>query len=144
MWATDRASPWPSGTTTMPGEGKRSERVAERVRSELMELMLRGAVRDPDAQGVHVSSVRVSDDLSHARIYVRLLEGDPGPRRREQAVAAMERAGKFLRGELAKRMRLRRMPELEFHWDDVVDTAARIEAVLDEVRDEGGGEEGQE
>ena len=127
----------------MPAEGKRAERVAERLRAELMELLLRGAVRDPDAQDVHVSSVRMSDDLSHARIYVRLLEGDPGPRRRERAVAAMERASKFLRGELAKRMRLRRMPELAFFWDDVVDSAARIEALLDEVRPEPGDEEGE-
>lgn len=127
----------------MPGDGKRAERVAERLRAELMELLLRGAVRDPDAQGVHVSSVRVSDDLSHARVYVRVLEGDPDARRRERVVAAMERAGRFLRSELAGRMRLRRMPELEFHWDDVVDKAARIEAILDEVRaEEGAGPDG--
>lgn len=126
----------------MSGDVKRADRVAERLRAELMELLLRGAVRDPAAEGVLVSAVKVSDDLGHARIYIRLLETETDERRREAAVAAMTRATGFLRRELARRVRLRKMPELEFYWDEVVDSAARIESILEDVRaddeDEGG------
>ncbi|MBC7173820.1 MAG: ribosome-binding factor A, partial [Polyangiaceae bacterium] len=55
-------------------EVKRSVRVAERIRAELMEMILRGDVHDPGIDGVLVSAVRVSDDLGYARIYLRRLE----------------------------------------------------------------------
>lgn len=116
------------------GEAKRSVRIAERIRAELMDLILRGDVRDPGAAGVIVTDVRVSDDLSHARVYVRLLDAEANESARKSAVRAMGRAAGFLRKELAARLRVRRVPDLEFHWDDVVDHAIRLESLLHEVR----------
>ena len=45
-------------------EPRRADRVAERLRAELSELLLRGRVRDPGAKDVVVSAVRVTDDVS--------------------------------------------------------------------------------
>jgi bifunctional oligoribonuclease and PAP phosphatase NrnA len=118
------------------GEVKRAVRVAERVRAELMEVLLRGEVRDPEARDVFVSDVRVTDDLSQARVYVRLLNPQEGAPRRKRAVRAMERASGFLRRRIADRMKMKRVPELRFHWDDVVDQASRIEGLLADVREE--------
>lgn len=112
---------------------RRADRVAERLRGELMDLLLRGSVRDPAARGVVVSAVRMTDDLGIARIYVRVLEEVDG-NREEAVVAALERAKGFLRRELGARLQLRHVPELEFFWDDVVDSALRIESILDEIR----------
>ena len=112
---------------------RRADRVAERLRGELMDLLLRGSVRDPAACGVVVSAVRMTDDLGIARIYVRVLEEVDG-NREEAVVAALERAKGFLRRELGARLQLRHVPELEFFWDDVVDSALRIESILDEIR----------
>ncbi|MFW6051979.1 MAG: 30S ribosome-binding factor RbfA [Myxococcota bacterium] len=120
-------------------EQKRAVRVAERVRSELMELLLRGEVKDPGTQDVFVSGVQVSDDLSHAHVYVRLLNTEVSERRRRAAVRAMTRASGFLRTQLARRMEMKRVPELTFHWDEVVDEALRVEGILDEIRGEGDG-----
>ena len=111
---------------------RRADRVAERIRSELMDLLLRGSVRDPAAKDVVVSAVRVTDDLSIARIYVRVLE-EIGPERQVAVVEALERATGFLRRELGQRLELRHVPSLEFYWDDVVDSALRIESILDEI-----------
>ncbi|MEM7138896.1 MAG: 30S ribosome-binding factor RbfA [Myxococcota bacterium] len=113
---------------------RRADRVAERIRTELMDLVLRGSIRDPDAQGVVVSVVRMTDDLSIARVYVRVLE-EVGPRQQQAVVDALGRASGFLRRELGGRLQLRHVPTLEFFWDDVVDSALRIEAILDELRD---------
>lgn len=118
-------------------EAKRSVRIAEQIRAEVMDLLLRGDVRDPGVQGVVVTDVRVSDDLSHARVYIRLLDAEAGEPARKAAVRAMGRAGGFFRKALASRLRIRRVPELEFHWDDVVDQAMRLESLLHEVRNEG-------
>jgi bifunctional oligoribonuclease and PAP phosphatase NrnA len=112
------------------GEQKRSVRVAERVRAELMEALLRGEVRDPDAQDVFISDVRVTDDLSQAHIYLRLLSQDGGASRKDRAVRAMARASGFLRRRLASGMAMKRVPDLRFHWDEVVEQAERLEGIL--------------
>lgn len=114
---------------------RRADRVSERIRSELMELMLRGSVRDPAAKDVVVSAVRMTDDLSIARVYVRVLE-EIGPDRQDAVVEALGRASGFLRRELGQRLQLRHVPSLEFYWDDVVDSGLRIESILDEIKEE--------
>jgi ribosome-binding factor A len=111
---------------------RRADRVAERIRSELMELLIRGSVRDPAAKDVVVSAVRMTDDLSIARVYVRVLE-EIGPERQEAVVSALDRATGFLRRELGQRLQLRHVPSLEFYWDDVVDSGLRIESILAEI-----------
>jgi ribosome-binding factor A len=121
---------------------RRADRVAERIRSELMELLLRGSVHDPAARDVVVSAVRMTDDLSIARVYVRVLQ-EIGPDRQDAVVEALGRATGFLRREIGHRLQLRHVPSLEFYWDDVVDSALRIESILDEIREEpGAGPEG--
>jgi len=100
-----------------------------------MELMLRGSVRDPAAKDVVISAVRMTDDLSIARIYVRVLE-EIDADRQELVVEAMQRAGGFLRREIGQRLQLRHVPSLEFYWDEVVDSALRIESILEEVRED--------
>jgi ribosome-binding factor A len=120
--------------------GRRAERVAERIRIELMDLLVRGVVRDPQAADCFVTAVRVSDDLRSARIWVRKLQAGGGSglddAAREEAVAALNRAAGFLRRELAPRLRLRHQPELRFVWDEGEERAARIEALLAEDRTE--------
>jgi len=100
-----------------------------------MELLLRGSVRDPAAKDVVVSAVRLTDDLSIARVYVRVLE-EIGSDRQDAVVDALRRASGFLRREIGQRLQLRHVPSLEFYWDDVVDSALRIESILEEIREE--------
>ena len=100
-----------------------------------MDLMLRGSVRDPAAKDVVVSAVRMTDDLSIARVYVRVLE-EIDTDRQEGVVAALGRASGFLRHEIGQRLQLRHVPKLEFYWDEVVDSALRIESILQEIRED--------
>jgi len=117
--------------------GRRAERVAERIKVELMELLLRGAVRDPGAQDAYVTGVMVSDDLSHARVYVRTLHDPESEANRRNALDGLNRAAGFLRHELSTRIELKHQPELRFFWDEGVERAARIEALLSEIEREG-------
>ena len=112
---------------------RRSARVAERVKAELMDFLIRGAVRDPGASGVWVSGVTVSADLKHARIFIRLTEVDAAQPARDAALKALTRASGYLRKELAPRLKLKYMPELSFYWDDHVDQASRVEELLLEI-----------
>lgn len=114
-------------------EQKRSVRVAERVRAEVMELLLRGAIRDPRVHDVLVSEVRVTDDLGHARVYVRTLQ-PADDRRRVEVVKGLEHAAGYIRREVGAKLGLRYTPAFQFFWDSVMDSALQIESVLAEIR----------
>jgi ribosome-binding factor A len=119
---------------TKKGDGKRSLKVAEAVRAELMAMLLAGEVHDPGAQGAVVSAVQLTDDLRIAKVYVRALELDVGPRERALVLGALERAKGFLRRELGQRLSLRYAPDLRFYWDESVDRGREMETLLREIR----------
>lgn len=116
---------------------KRGDRVGGRIKEELMQLLLRGEISDPATAGACVSRVAVTDDLRHARIYVRLLDPEPSEAARTRVVKALQRASGHIRRQLAPRLQVKYQPELKFFWDEGVDTQARVEAVLDELRRDG-------
>lgn len=118
-------------------DGGRPGRVGERIRAELMELLLVGAVKDPGVQGAVVHEVIVSKDLRHARIYVRLGELEPSAARVTRLMRGLERASGFLRRELGQRLQIRYTPELKFFWDETTERAQRVEELLEEIRHEG-------
>lgn len=114
------------------GPSQRQLRVGEEMRHVLAELLMRGGLREPalaDAP-VTVSEVRISADLRHAVVFVTELGGELQPER----LQALERAAPQLRGEVARRMRLKYAPELTFRPDRSFAEAARIEALLAEER----------
>lgn len=107
-------------------QGFRRERVADQIRIELSDLVARG-VHDPGIGFVTFTRVRVSADLQVARAFYTTL-GD-APARRETA-RALARATPFLRHQIGQRLRLRRVPVLEFAFDESVEGQDRIERLI--------------
>jgi ribosome-binding factor A len=107
----------------------KQERMADRIREILSELLL-FEVSDPALQGLTVTEVVLDRELEYANIYVNALGEEA---RADSVMAGLRRAHGFLRRELASRIRLRRAPELRFHWDETLSHAAHIEAVLDSL-----------
>ena len=122
---------------------KRSDRLGELIRKELSEIFMRGGVRDPRAEGVIVSAVRVTDDLGQARVYVRLL-GEATERQKESLIDALTSAAGVLRRSLAPALRTKSVPTLNFFWDESIDRGLRMEALLREIAEEGSGREEDE
>ncbi len=110
--------------------GRRVPRLNEQLRREVAETLAR-QVRDPRVLGVTVTGARTSPDLDLARIYVRL-SSDPEEER--QQMKGLEASAPFIRGVLGRTLHLRRVPELRFVPDHTQESAARIEALLREVR----------
>lgn len=108
----------------------RTQRVNELVRLELAEILHR-EMKDPRVQLASISRVEVSRDLSHAKIGVSVLGPDED---REEAVDALRRARGFLRSSLAKRTRLRTVPELVFELDRGAEHSQRISDLLESLR----------
>jgi ribosome-binding factor A len=116
------------------GDGKRSQKVAEAVRGELMSMLLSGAVHDPSVANVVVSGVELTDDLRLARVFVRLVDIEAPEQARKALLKGLDRARGFLRREVAQRVKLRYAPELRFHWDESIDRGRDMEMLLREIK----------
>ncbi len=108
--------------------GARQLRVGEELRHALARILQRGEIRDPDLAGrsVTVSEVRVSPDLRNATAFVTPLGGEAV----DDVVAALTRAAPYLRGCMAREVRLRFAPHLSFEADTTFDAAAAIDRLL--------------
>jgi ribosome-binding factor A len=109
--------------------GSRPDRVGEEIRVELSDLLAR-EVKDPGIGFITITAVRVTADLQIARVFYTALGDDKA---RRESARALGRAQPFLRRQLAARLRLRRAPELQFHFDDSLDRQERIDALLREI-----------
>jgi ribosome-binding factor A len=110
----------------------RVERVAERVREEVSQI-LATEVADPGIGLVTVTRVKVTADLSLARVYWTTL-GDQI--QRKQTAKALKRASAYVRHLLSERLSLRRSPEVKFLFDESVAAQDRVEQILQELKDE--------
>lgn len=123
----------------------RNARLNEQFKREISNILSQ-KVRDPRVGAPLVTEVRVTPDLWLARVFVRQLDEAAGM---EETLKGLEAASAFIRRELGKVLRIRRMPELRFLHDTTLDSALRIEEVLKEILpedDEGeaGSEEAQQ
>lgn len=119
---------------------RRVQRLNEQFKREISNIV-RTEVHDPRVGLPTITGAEVAPDLYHAKIHVRLMGSDE---ERREAMEGLEAAAPFIRRQLGQRLRVRRVPELEFEEDRTLEKAMRIEAILDQVRPEGGWEEGAE
>ena len=110
----------------------RVERIAEQVREEVSQI-LSTEVSDPGVGLVTVTRVKVTPDLSLARVYWTAL-GDVT--QRKQTAKALARAAAYVRHLLSTRMTLRRSPEVQFIYDQSVAAQDRVEQILQELKEE--------
>jgi ribosome-binding factor A len=114
----------------MPKDYSRSSRIAEQIQRELAGL-LRLELKDPRVSGlVTITDVEVSRDQSHAKVFFTLL-GDES--KIEETQNGLTRAAGFLRTQLAQRMKLRTVPQLEFKYDASVERGVRLSRLIDEA-----------
>src|SRR5262245_19741234 len=114
-------------------QGHRPDRVGDLIRQELSELLTRGAVHDPGIGFITLTRVKVSPDLQLARVFYTSMGDD---RARRDTARALERATPFFRRHLGGRLQLRRVPELEFRFDESIANQDRIEQILRDLHED--------
>ena len=107
------------------GQG-RPQRIGDLIQRELADLLAR-EMRDPRVGMVTVTSVDVSPDMSHAKVFFTLLD----KQHLEAASDGLARAAGFLRSQLAKRVKLYSVPELRFQYDESIERADRLSRLID-------------
>lgn len=113
--------------------GHRPDRVGDQIREALSEMLSRGAVHDPGIGFITLTRVKVSPDLQVARVFYTSM-GDP--RARRETEKALQRATPFFRRQVGSRLQLRRVPELQFQFDESVMHQDRVEQILRDLHQE--------
>ena len=113
----------------------RSGRIADRIKRDLSMLFLH-EINDPRLDGVSVTSVEVDRELAYADVYVSALDREE---RKKEIMEALQRAGGFIRSQLALSIsHLRTFPVVRFHWDLIPERVDRIDQILAELEEEEG------
>jgi ribosome-binding factor A len=111
--------------------GIRLQRIADRIRLEFSEMLIR-ELHDPRLHQIYVTDVKIDRELAYADIYVSAIEGVS---RSKDVLAGLESASGFIRRNLSARVELRAFPNLRFHWDVTPENADHIEKLLAELRE---------
>jgi len=108
----------------------RIERVNNLIRREISELLLR-QVKDPRLGAfITVTEVETSTDLRSAKVFVSSIRDEVD---RKELLGVLAGASGFLHNELVRRLELRRIPELSFHWDDSIERGERLLGLIERV-----------
>ena len=108
---------------------KRTVQVGGLIRQEISELLVR-KIKDPRLEMVTITGVEVSPDLKLARVYFSRF-GNPDDVQR--GLEGLQSAAGFIKRELGQRMKLRRIPDLEFKHDTSFEYGDRIESILKDL-----------
>ncbi len=115
--------------------GIRRKRIAGAIRRHLSAELAR-EVADPRLATLAIEDVDVSADLTLARVKVRLMFGGEDKAARDAAMHALMKVAPGLRASLSPVLRMRRIPELRFSYDEGLDLRTEIESVLEDIKRE--------
>lgn len=116
-------------------QGRRVERVAALVRREVSEMLINGIRDERVHQGgmVSITSVEVAGDLQHCRIFISVLGSEE---EKSQVLAGLKAATAYVRGELGRRLKLRRTPEVVFLIDKGLERGSTVLSLLNRLGEE--------
>ena len=114
--------------------GRRVERVASLIRREVSELLVNGIKDERVALGmVSVTNVDVAGDLQHCKIFVSIYGSEED---RQQALAGLRSASGYIKGELSRRLNMRRTPEVIFQLDRGIERGTAVLSLLNRLGEE--------
>lgn len=106
------------------------ERLADQIREEIAE-MITAELKDPRIGLATITRVELSSDLRHARVLVSVLGDDEI---RAKSIEGLSSAAGYIRGQIGRRLRIRRTPELVFVLDRGAEDSAKIETLLQKLK----------
>jgi ribosome-binding factor A len=108
----------------------RIERVNELIRAEISNLLLR-ETKDPRLSGyISINAVETSPDLRHAKVLVSCVCEE---QQKKDILDALSHSSGYFRSVMAKRLKIRRMPELHFVWDSSIERGVNLVTYIDQV-----------
>jgi ribosome-binding factor A len=112
---------------------KRSERVRRLLQHEICKILRE--VKDPKIGFITITDVKLTDDLSESKVYYSVLGNGKA---RSDTNDGLNRAVSFIRRRLGSELKLRKMPTIQFIFDDSLERAERVVSLLDKISPEPG------
>lgn len=106
------------------------ERINSSIQREISYILL-NEVKDSNIKFVTVTAVKTANDLGYSKIYITTLKEDL----KGETMKALKSAKGFIRSELANRIDVRHIPDLEFIYDESIEYGKRIEDKIKEIHD---------
>jgi ribosome-binding factor A len=111
----------------MPRDFPRSRRIAEQIQRELSDI-IHVELKDPRVGMITITDVEMTADNAHAKVFFTVLGQQP---RIDEAAAGLQHAAGYLRSQLAQRMKIRVVPQLNFKYDASVERGMRLSQLID-------------
>lgn len=108
----------------------KTDRIASNLVKEISYVLMT-EVKDPDVRFVTVTDVKVTSDLSYAKVYVTVLNQD----KIKETMKALKNASGFIRNTLKDRVDIRHIPELEFIYDESIEYGKKIEDIIEQIHE---------
>ena len=109
----------------------KSERISDAL-IEQISYIINNEVKNKDINFVTITDVKVTTDLSYAKVYYTVLDET----KKEVTAKALKSASGFIRHQLRERVDIRQIPELKFIYDESIEYSQKIENILEEIKEE--------
>lgn len=108
----------------------KTQRIGSNFVKEISYIIME-EVKDPDIKFVTITGCDVTNDLSYAKVYFTVLNKEY----KEKTITALNRAADFIEIELSKRVDIRKMPNISFHYDESIEYGENIERKIKEINE---------
>ena len=108
----------------------KTERIASNLVKEISYILM-AEVKNKDINFVTITDVKLSDDLSFAKVYYTVLDENT----KKETDKALRSAAGFIRHELRDRVDIRQIPELRFVYDESIEYSEKIEDIIEQIHE---------
>ncbi len=111
---------------------KRSARISDLLIKEISEMLVRGEIKDPRVSSASITAVKVTDDVGYAKVFFTSFDERSDTR---EILEGLRNATGYIRGTLSRRLRIKKIPNIEFEYDGFVEKRARIDELIRNLSD---------
>ncbi len=111
---------------------KRSARISDLLIKEISEMLVRGKIKDPRVSSVSITDVRVTDDMGYAKVFFTSFDEHSDTK---EMLEGLRNATGYIRSALSRRLRIKRIPNIEFEYDSLVEKRARMDELIKDLSD---------
>ncbi len=110
---------------------KRSARISDLIVKEVSQMIVKGEIKDPRVNLAFITGAKVTDNLSMANIYFSVMKDTAD---KQEVLKGLDSAKGFIRSKLARKLKMRRIPDLHFMLDTALETGYKVDEVLRELK----------
>ena len=111
----------------------RSEKIADELRKEIS-LIINKETKDPRLQNINVTAVKVSDDIGIATVFYTLIDESIIKDQSNIDPKVLKKFSGMIRSKLSKTMQIRRVPIINFRFDESIEYSDNIETLLNNLK----------